>query len=65
LILPENWILLAALSTLSLMRPKSELVKVAVGAANDGVFVRFLASTRKSKLTRSVILNCLLNEASV
>ena len=42
LILPENWTLLAALSTLSLMRPKIDEVKVAVGAENEGVFVRGL-----------------------
>src|SRR5262249_42021704 len=47
------------------MRPKIVEVKVAVGAENEGVFVRFFASTRKSKLTRSVILNCLLKDASV
>src|SRR5215475_6783716 len=47
------------------MRPKIDDVKTAVGAENEGVFVRFVASTRNSKLTRSVILNCLLKEASV
>jgi hypothetical protein len=65
LMLPENWILREALSTLSLMRPKIVEVKVAVGAENEGVLVRFFASTRKLKLTRSVTLNCLLKEASV
>ena len=40
-------------------------VNVAVGAANDGELVKFRASTRRLKLTRSVTRNCLPNEASV
>ena len=46
----------ALLVTLSLMRPKIVEVMTAVGLSNDGLFKTLRASSRKSKLTRSVIL---------
>jgi hypothetical protein len=44
------------LVTLSLMRPKIVEVMTAVGLSNAGLLRTFLASTLKSKLTRSAIV---------
>ena len=53
--------------TLSRIRPNGAVVepKFALGAANEGVLVKFCASTRISKLYLSVNLNFLESEASV
>ena len=49
------------------MRPKIVDVntEVAAGIRNEGVFVTFVESTRKSKLMRSVIRKFLLREAPI
>src|ERR1044072_4256976 len=50
--------------TLSLMRPKMVEGITAVGLSNDGLFKTLRASTRKLKLTFSVILSCFESDAS-
>ena len=54
----------ALLVTESLMRPKIVEVKTAVGLSNDGLFKTLRASTRRSKPTRSVILNLFESDES-
>ena len=54
----------ALLVTLSLMRPKIVEVMTAVGLSNDGLFSTLRASSRRSKLTRSVILNFFASDES-
>jgi len=46
------------------MRPHVVEVISAVGLSKDGLFKTFLASKRRSKLTRSVILNFFRSDAS-
>src|SRR6516165_3223953 len=47
------------------MRPKVELVNVAVGRPNDTVLVMLVASIRSSKFFRSVTLMCFNSDMSM
>ena len=53
------------LVTLSRIRPNVDDVNVAVGKPKDAVLVRFLASTRRSKLIVSVNRNFFESDMSV